>query len=129
MIVLDTHAWVWWLTRPGKLGKKAARAIQRAERIGVPAVCVWEVAMKERAGKLRFDRPLGTWIDQALTEDSRLTLLPLSPRVAVAAVDLKWDHRDPADRLIVATAIVHESPLATADEPIRSSSLLRCVWD
>ena len=46
MIVLDTHAWVWWLTQPEKLGKKAARAIDKADRVGVPAICAWEVAMK-----------------------------------------------------------------------------------
>jgi PIN domain nuclease of toxin-antitoxin system len=54
MIVLDTHAWVWWLTRPEKLGKKAARVLRKAPRVGVPAICVWEVAMKAAAGKLKF---------------------------------------------------------------------------
>jgi PIN domain nuclease of toxin-antitoxin system len=85
--------------------------------------------MKQRAGKLRFDRPLAAWVEQALTADPRLTLLPLSPRVAIAAVDLQWDHRDPADRLIVATALVYEATLATGDETIAKSRLLRCLWD
>jgi PIN domain nuclease of toxin-antitoxin system len=85
--------------------------------------------MKERAGKLRFDRPLAAWVEQALTADPRLTLLPLSPSVAIAAVDLQWDHRDPADRLIVATALVHEATLATGDETIAKSGLLCCLWD
>jgi PIN domain nuclease of toxin-antitoxin system len=129
VIALDTHAWVWWLTKPGKLGKKSARAIKVADRIGVPAICVWEVAMKARAGKLKFDRPLAAWIDQALAEDSRIALLPLSPRIAVTAVELEWDHQDPADRLIVATAQVHDCPLVTVDERISTSRLLRCVWD
>jgi PIN domain nuclease of toxin-antitoxin system len=57
VIVLDTHAWVWWLTKPERLGRRAARAIEKADRVGVPAICVWEVAMKAEARKLRFDRP------------------------------------------------------------------------
>ena len=129
MIVLDTHAWVWWLSKPDKLGKKATRAVKRAERIGVPAICVWEVAMKVRAAKLRFDRPTSVWIEQALSIDPRLELLPLSPRIAVTAAELEWQHGDPADRLIVATASVYQAQLVTVDERIADSNLVRCVWD
>lgn len=129
MIVLDTHAWVWWLTAARKVGKKAARALGKATRIGLPAICVWEVAMKARAGKLRFDRHYEVWIDQALTEDARVEVLPLLPRVSLEAVALSWSHADPADRIIVATARVQQAPLVTADERILESGLVRCVWD
>jgi PIN domain nuclease of toxin-antitoxin system len=88
MIVLDTHAWVWWLTKPAKLGKKAARALARASRIGVPAICPWEVAMKAEAKKLRFDRAYDAWIEDTLAEDSRVELVPLAPRIAIASVRL-----------------------------------------
>ena len=128
MIVLDTHAWVWWLTRRERIGKKAARAIAKADRLGVSAISVWEVAAKAEAGKLKFDRPYDLWIDDALANE-RLVLLPLSPRISVEAVRLSWAHRDPADRLIVATARVHEAEVVTADETIQSSRLVRCVWD
>ncbi len=129
MIVLDTHAWVWWLTKQSKLGRKAARAIDKAVRIGVPSICVWEVALKAQAGKLKFDRPYDAWIDAALSQDPRIELLHLLPRVAICAVQFSWEHSDPADRFIVATAQVHDAPLVTADERIRESRLVRCVWD
>lgn len=129
MIVLDTHAWVWWLTQPEKLGRKAARAIDKADRIGVAAISVWEVAAKAEAKRLRFDRPYDIWIDEALGEDPRLELLPLLPRISVEAVRLSWDHRDPADRFIVATARAHDAPLLTVDERIHESGLVRCVWE
>ncbi len=129
MIVLDTHAWVWWLTKPHKLGKKGARAIEKADRIGVPAICVWEVAMKTASGKLKFNRPCDVWIDEALVEDPRIELLHLLPRISVAAVRLSWSHGDPADRFIVATAQAHEAAVITADERIRESGLVRCVWE
>ena len=85
--------------------------------------------MKALAGKLKFDRPHGLWIEQALTQDARVELLPLSPRVSITAAELDWNHRDPADRLIVSSAQERECPLATADENITSSGLLRCLWD
>ena len=129
MIVLDTHAWVWWQTKPEKLGRAATRAITKAERIGVPAICAWEVAMKAELGKLRFDRPYDVWIDAALADDSRVELLHLSPRISVAATRLSWAHRDPADRFVVATARVHEASLITADETIHDARLVKCVWD
>jgi len=129
VIVLDTHAWVWWSTKPGKLGKKARRAIDKAERIGIPAIAVWEVAMKAHLGKLRFDRPFPAWIEEALATDTRIELLPLLPRISIDAVQLSWKHSDPADRFIVATARAHDAALATADERIRESGLVRCVWD
>lgn len=129
MIVLDTHAWVWLLSSPEKLGKKAARAIARESKLGVPAICVWEIAMKAEAGKLRFDRPVDAWVEAALEADDRIELVALSPRVALDAAQLSWDHRDPADRFIVATARVLDAPLATADERIRESRIVKCVWD
>ena len=129
MIVLDTHAWLWWLTAPRRLGKSASRSIKRASRIGVPAICVWEVAMKDERGKLKFDRPHAIWLDEALAEDPRVELLALVPRVAVVAAALAWQHADPADRMIVATARVHQAPLVTADERIHDSRLVRCIWD
>lgn len=129
MIVLDTHAWVWWQTKPEKLGRDAARAITKATRIGIPAICAWEVAMKAEAGKLRFDRPYDVWIDEALAADPRVELLHLSPRISVAATRLAWAHRDPADRFVVATARVHDAPLVSADETIRAARFVKCVWD
>ena len=129
MIVLDTHAWVWWVGRPDKLGKRAKRAIDKADRIGLASISVWEVAAKAEAGKWRFDRPYDVWIDEALVEDPRLELLHMSPRIAVDAVRLSWTHRDPADRLIVATARAHDATLVTADESIHDARLVTCVWD
>lgn len=129
MIVLDTHAWVWWLTKPHKLGRKAARAIDKADRIGVSAISVWEIATKAEAGTLKFDRPYDVWLDAALAEDRRIELVPLSPRISVEAVRLSWAHRDPADRFIVASARTHDAALVTADERILTSGLVRCLWD
>jgi PIN domain nuclease of toxin-antitoxin system len=129
VVVLDTHAWVWWLTVPAKLGKKAARVLASATRIGLPAISVWEVAMKAQAGKLKFDRPYDVWIEDAIVEDSRLEVLPITPRVSIDAAQLPWRYGDPADRFIVATARMLDARLVTADETIQESRLIKCVWD
>jgi PIN domain nuclease of toxin-antitoxin system len=117
------------MSKPNKLGKKAARAIEKAERVGVAAISVWEVAIKAQTGKLKFDRPYDVWIDEALVEDARVELLPLLPRISIDAVRLSWKHDDPADRFIVATTRVHDALLVTADDRIRESGLVRCAWD
>jgi len=129
VIVIDTHVWVWWLTKPERLPKKATRVIEKAARLCVAAISCWEVAMKTQSGKLRFDRPVDAWLETALRADNRIELVPLTPRIAVAAVQLSWDHADPADRFIVATARVNDAPLITADERILDAGLVRCVWD
>ena len=129
MIVLDTHAWVWWMTKPERLGKKARRAVERAPKVGVPCICPWEVAVKAQAGKLRFDRPYELWIDEALAVDTRVEILALLPSIAVGAAQLSWEHADPADRFIVATARIHQAKLITADEQMHRSNLVSCVWD
>jgi PIN domain nuclease of toxin-antitoxin system len=129
MIVLDTHAWIWWLTAPNRVGRKAMRAIKKAGRVGVSAISVWEIALKAKRGKLRFDRPYAVWLQEALVVDPRIDLLPLSPQISIASVELPWNHPDPADRIIVANAIALAAPLATADEQISDSGLVRCIWD
>jgi len=129
VIVVDTHVWVWWLTKPEKLARKAARTIDKADRVGVCAISVWEVAMKAEMGKFRFGRPYDVWLEEALSDDPRIELLPPLPRIAVDAVQLSWSHGDPADRFIVATARIHEAVLVTADEKMHDAKLVRCVWD
>lgn len=85
--------------------------------------------MKAESGKLRFNRPWDLWIDEALAADERIELLQVLPRISATAVKLAWSHGDPVDRLIVATALVHGASLVTADEAIRASKLVRCIWD
>jgi hypothetical protein len=77
--VLERHAtharWIWLVGKPERIEKKARRAIDKAEQIGIAAISVWEVAAKVQLGKLRFDRPRSAWVDQALTTDPRFELL------------------------------------------------------
>lgn len=128
MIVLDTHAWLWWVSAPGRLGRAAARAIRGARGIGVPAVCCLEVAVAAARGRIGLDRPILEWLNGALALP-RVVLVPLSPAVAVKAAELPPSFPgDPADRMIVATAILESALLVTRDDRIQGYPGVRTVW-
>jgi PIN domain nuclease of toxin-antitoxin system len=129
VIVLDTHSWLWWTSAPAALGRAARREIRRAAHIGVPAISCLEVATLAVRGRISLDRPTLDWLDAALSQPG-VELLALSPAVAVKAATLGDDfHGDPADRLIVATAILHSAKLVTKDQRIRTCKAVSSVWD
>jgi PIN domain nuclease of toxin-antitoxin system len=129
VIVLDTHAWLWWLAEPSKLSRAARHAIDEAETIGVCAISAWEVATLVRRRRITLDRDVATWVRQALSS-ARVKPQLLTPEVAVAAGLLDSDGfpGDPADRFIYATARTHRAPLVTRDEKIRSFDARNTVW-
>jgi len=127
VIVLDTHAWIWWASEPARLGRRGRAAIEAADRIGVPAVCCFEVAAAAARGRIALDRAPLEWLEQALALP-RIDLLPLTPAVAVKATQLGAFHGDPADRLIVASALLEHAALVTRDQNIRAYGGLATVW-
>ncbi len=129
MTILDTHAWIWSVSEPARLGRGARRVLERARRVGVPAICCLEVAALAARGRITLDRPPLEWLQDALGMP-RVELIALSPAVAVKAAGLPSSFPgDPADRLIVATALVEAGTLVTKDERIQRSSLVPTVWD
>lgn len=130
MIVLDTHAWLWWLSDPSRIPARTRARVDAAladGALGVAAISAWEVAMLVAKGRLELALP----VDELVAACERLpgfTLLPLTARVAVAAAGLTLPHPDPADRFIVATARAANATLVTKDEVLRASSLVRTAW-
>jgi PIN domain nuclease of toxin-antitoxin system len=128
VIVLDTHAWLWWASESPALGRAARREIDRARHIGVPAICCLEVATLAARGRIVLDRPTLRWLDEALAEP-RVDLMPLTPAVAAKAAELGADFPgDPADRLIVATAILQSATLLTKDRRVASFPGVTTAW-
>ena len=128
MTILDTHAWIWWVAEPARLGKAARRTLDDAKKVGVPAIACLEVAALAHRGRITLDRPTLDWMRDALALP-RVELLPLSPAVAVNAMALPDTFPgDPADRLIVATTLIERGTLITRDDRIRRSALVPTVW-
>jgi PIN domain nuclease of toxin-antitoxin system len=125
--VLDTHAWLWWLSEPDQLGRAAIKRIQGSDRIGIAAVSCFEVAAAVAKGRVTLDRGTLEWLRQALSAP-RVELLPLTPAVAVKATMLGRFHGDPADRVIVATAILESAVLVTKDQRIRKYEAVSTIW-
>jgi PIN domain nuclease of toxin-antitoxin system len=96
-----------------------------ADELAVSVISCWEVAKLVEHRRLDLGRNLDEWLFDAL-DASGIRLLPLTRRIAVEACRLPGEfHRDPADQIIVATARVHNVPLITADEKIRSYAYVR----
>ena len=125
MIVLDTHAWLWWLSAPNKLSRAAARAIERADRIGVSAASVYELTHLVERRRVRLDAPVRTWVRDALGR-AGVEPLMIDAEIALDAGQLLVG--DPFDRLIYATARARDARLVTRDERLRAVDAARAVW-
>ena len=115
MIVLDTHIWVNWIVRGDKSVSRAIlEAMDSQSSLAVSAISCLEVSLLVKLGKLELPLPTHEWLDEAL-DGSGVTCLPISCHIAQRSVALSSIHKDPADRIIMATALVHGAMLASVD--------------
>ena len=98
MIVLDTHAWLWWTVDPDRLSTTAQEAIDRADSLGVPAICCFEVTALHARKRIELLGDPSEWVRHALAHP-RVEKLPITAEVAVQAGSLARD-RFPAIRAI-----------------------------
>lgn len=131
MIVLDTHALIWSLSEPELLSKKAKQAIAQAREeaaIYISAFTIWEIALLVKKKRLRLTLPLREWISQVLSLPY-LTCIDITAAIALDSVLLpQLAHTDPADKLIITTALQLKSPLVTKDRKIRKYQLIETIW-
>lgn len=131
-MVVDSHVLLWWLEESALLSQRASEALSQAERSGsifyVNAVSLWELRMKERRGLLRPTRPVVEWL-RYLEPLPWLRVEATSAPIWLRAAGLDWSHRDPADRVIAATALHFETPVLTKDNIFhRPESPVEAVW-
>ena len=129
MVLLDTCAWLWYVNGDAEqLSKPAGAAIERAGRLLVSVISVWEVSNLVALRRIGLSLDLDTWIERALSAD-RIELAPLSVKVATESTRLPGEvHRDPADRMLIATSRACGAPVVTPDDKIRSYPHVQSVW-
>jgi PIN domain nuclease of toxin-antitoxin system len=120
MLLLDTCALVWWTLDPAQLSRKAAEACSRTSQAGavVSSISFWELGVKIKKGKLELGLTLAEYISRVKRLNA-ITIVPVDEDLWLANLSLKWDHADPVDRTIVATAMRKGLAIVTKDEVIR----------
>ena len=131
MILLDTHAWVWWLTAPRRLSAKARAAIRdnlAGDGVSVSCFSTWEIAMLVARGRLTLSLNLDQWLAEC-ERIGGLRFAPVTNPIVCHAVNLPGSfHADPADRIIVATARLTGAWLITGDEKILGYPHVKTLW-
>jgi PIN domain nuclease of toxin-antitoxin system len=113
-LLLDTHALLWWLLDDPELPASARRSIGRADEVRVSAASIWEVAIKQRLGKLP-ELALAVSELPGLVRDCGFVPLPVDERHAAAVASLPLHHRDPFDHLLIAQAQIERLAIVTRD--------------
>lgn len=133
MILVDTHALLWWQAGSRRLSARASREIARADVVLVSPISCWETAVLVARGRVKLDRDVFAWI-RDLFDDEHVDLAGLSPQAAAGAGLLPGEgfRGDPADCLLYSTARELAVPLVTKDSAIREHAMttrgVRIVW-
>jgi PIN domain nuclease of toxin-antitoxin system len=118
VIVLDTSALLYWTLDPKKLTAIAEKTIKEAEQMTISSISIWEIGLKAKRGRLELPLPVVEYTNKLKAVD-RLTIASVDTETWLENLSLEWEHRDPADRTIVATASLLNCPLITSDRVIR----------
>lgn len=130
LVLLDTHAWLWWLLEPDRLGARAATSIDAALEAGTlraATISAWEAATLEAKGRLRTTHGVASLV-VACESMQPFAFVPLTAAVAAEAGSLENFHGDPADRMIVATALYQDALLITKDRKITDYAAVKTAW-
>jgi len=130
VILLDTHVVLWLTTDPAKLSSKARSAIEDARRNGdglaISDITLLELATLAGKGRIHLGISLESFLQEV---EARFVVVPISGRACARAMGLPIAYpKDPADRIIGATALVEGLALITADREILRSKAVRTIW-
>ena len=131
MVVLDTHVWVWFVSNPELLSKKAKKSLDAAigdRGIFISSISAWEIALLAANKRLDLTLDVTDWITKSETLPF-FQFIPVDNTIAVKSVNLPHPlHNDPADRIIIATAISLGASLVTKDNKILNYPYVKTIW-
>ena len=130
MILVDTHIVLWLAFAPAKISRRARTVIDEARKsaigLAISDITLLELATLEGKGRIHLDISLESFLSEV---ETRFAVLPMSGKICARALGLSEPYpKDPADRIIGATALVHGMSLITADEAIGRSKSLETIW-
>ena len=130
MILVDTHVVAWLALDQHKISRRARTAIdgarENAEGLAISDITLLELATLQNEGRIRLDISLESFLEEV---ESRFVVLPISARACARAMALPATYpKDPADRIIGATALVEGLSLLTADREIQRSKAVPTIW-
>lgn len=119
MVLLDTCALLWWTLDPDKLSEEGARVLADKDKRGLllSSISIWEIGIKMKKGKLNIPISFDEYLAR-VRKIAGLTIIPVDENIWAENLRLDWEHPDPADRTIVATAALRGVPIVTRDERI-----------
>ncbi|MDJ1177514.1 type II toxin-antitoxin system VapC family toxin [Roseofilum sp. BLCC_M91] len=129
MIILDTHILVWWIQNDPQLNSYHRECIeqQRSNGLGVCTISLIEIARLVSAGRIILPIPIAQWFEIALGQEC-VMLISITPAIAIEAQTLPGDfHKDPADRIIVATARLSDASIVTVDRKILNYPYVQAI--
>ncbi len=133
MIVLDTHALIWWVDDDAQLSDRARKAIKKeissdAGQVLISTITAWEIALLVDKGRLTLTMDVKDWIDTVAAIEG-VRFVPIDNDIAMQSVKLPGEfHLDPADRMIVALARRLSTPLITSDAKIQAYKHVKTIW-
>ncbi len=130
MILLDTHVWWWSLAEPENLSADTMAVIRttKTDERFISSISIWEFAMMLAKNRIELKISPTKWLSKAI-DASGITVIELSPEIAVDSCNLPGDfHKDPVDRIIVATARIHNLTLLTKDKKILDYPHVKSFW-
>ncbi len=130
LTICDTHILIFWQDAPQRLSDKAKTALNKGlqkKSLACSDISFWEIAMLISSGRLRNDISSSQYMNDLKLVLS-LSVLPITPEIAELSQQKIFSHKDPADRLIAATAIHHNAPLISADKKLKNVESLTVIW-
>ena len=130
MILLDTHTWIWSHSATKLLSGNVKKLIEKTQtdQRAIASISIWEFAMMVTKGRINVKIDPKRWLNNSI-DNSGLRVIELTPEIAMESCNLPGDfHKDPADRIIVATARAHNLTILTKDRKIIEYPHVQAIW-